>query len=197
MTSNSFCWSHNITLIRHGMEALSKLLALCEGNPVVTGGFALRSASNAELRLFLCHQLWQLLNKQLIGWWFETHQRSCYDTVMTRYPSKWPTKTHEMLWRIITVTSWWARWLAQAFVQAQIKENIKGPRHWPLWGEIHRWPVDSPHKGPITGKMFPFDDVIMIETHYLHPYRLRKSISLSWRSPNHCFEHSLPSALKR
>ena len=26
---------------------------------------------------------------------------------------------------------------------------------------INRWPVDSPHKGPVTWKMFPFDDVIM------------------------------------
>ena len=26
---------------------------------------------------------------------------------------------------------------------------------------IHRWPVDSPHKGSVTRKMFPFDDVIM------------------------------------
>ena len=26
---------------------------------------------------------------------------------------------------------------------------------------IHRWPVSSPHKWPITRKMFPFDDVIM------------------------------------
>ena len=26
---------------------------------------------------------------------------------------------------------------------------------------IHRWPVNSPHKWPVTGKMFPFDDVIM------------------------------------
>ena len=26
---------------------------------------------------------------------------------------------------------------------------------------FHRWPVNSPHKGPITQKMFPFDDVIM------------------------------------
>ena len=25
---------------------------------------------------------------------------------------------------------------------------------------IYRWPVDSPHKGPVTRKMFPFDDVI-------------------------------------
>ena len=27
---------------------------------------------------------------------------------------------------------------------------------------IHRWPVNSPHKGPLTRKMFPFDDVIVI-----------------------------------
>ena len=26
---------------------------------------------------------------------------------------------------------------------------------------IHRWPVNSPHKGPVTRKMFPFDDIIM------------------------------------
>ena len=25
----------------------------------------------------------------------------------------------------------------------------------------HRWPVNSPHKWPVTRKMFPFDDVIM------------------------------------
>ena len=25
---------------------------------------------------------------------------------------------------------------------------------------LHRWPVDPPHKGPITRKMLPFDDVI-------------------------------------
>ena len=29
-----------------------------------------------------------------------------------------------------------------------------------VWG-IHRWPVNSPHKWPVTRKMFPFDEVIM------------------------------------
>ena len=29
-----------------------------------------------------------------------------------------------------------------------------------VWG-IHRWPVNSPLKWPVTWKMFPFDDVIM------------------------------------
>ena len=27
---------------------------------------------------------------------------------------------------------------------------------------IHRWAVNSPHKGPVTRKMFPFDDVFMM-----------------------------------
>ena len=45
----------------------------------------------------------------------------------------------------ITVTSKWAQWslkspasrlFTQPFVPAQIKENIKAMRHWPLWGEF-------------------------------------------------------------
>ena len=50
----------------------------------------------------------------------------------------------------IAMTSSWARWrpkstasrlFAQSFVQVQIKENIKAPRHWPLRGEStgDRW----------------------------------------------------------
>ena len=27
---------------------------------------------------------------------------------------------------------------------------------------IHRWPMNSPYKGPVTRKMFPFHDVIVI-----------------------------------
>ena len=37
---------------------------------------------------------------------------------------------------------------------------------------IHRWPVNSPHKWPVTRKMFPLDDVIMkwrcIVVHVMH-----------------------------
>ena len=40
-------------------------------------------------------------------------------------------------------------------------KNIKPPRYWPFVRGIHRWPVDSPHKGPVTWKLFPLDDVIM------------------------------------
>ena len=32
-----------------------------------------------------------------------------------------------------------------------------------VWG-IHQWPVNSPHKSPVTRKMFPFNDVIIKKT---------------------------------
>ena len=31
-------------------------------------------------------------------------------------------------------------------------------------GGIHRWPVNFPHKWPVTRKMFPFNDVIIFKT---------------------------------
>ena len=40
-----------------------------------------------------------------------------------------------------------------------------------VWG-IHQWLVNSPHKGPVTRKMIPFDDVIMLTV--MMPIRLSK-----------------------
>ena len=40
----------------------------------------------------------------------------------------------------------------------QITGNFKAPRHWPL--------CDSPVQWPVTRKMYPFDDVIMIRISY-------------------------------
>ena len=51
-------------------------------------------------------------------------------------------------------TSYWAQWrikspalwlLAQPFVQAQNKENMTSPCHWPLWGEStgNRWNTEN------------------------------------------------------
>ena len=46
---------------------------------------------------------------------------------------------------------------------------------------IHRSPVNSPHKWPVTRKMFPFDDVIMKRTcmdHYRHYICLYKMLAM-------------------
>ena len=65
--------------------------------------------------------------------------------------------------KTITMTAEWARWrlkspdsllFTQPFIQAQIKENIKAPRHWPLCGEFtgDRWIPRT--NGQYRGKCF-------------------------------------------
>ena len=55
-----------------------------------------------------------------------------------------------------------------------------------VWG-IHRWPVNSPHKGPVTRKMFPSDDVMMKTFHHMHEVQALcggfqpRLVSLKWR----------------
>ena len=53
---------------------------------------------------------------------------------------------------VITMTSLWARWrlkspatplFTQPFIQTQIKENIKAPRHWPLCCVARNSPVTA------------------------------------------------------
>ena len=41
-------------------------------------------------------------------------------------------------------------------------QRKQAPCHWPLWGEF----TDSLHKGPVTWKMFSFDDIIICKQKY-------------------------------
>ena len=55
---------------------------------------------------------------------------------------------------------------------------------------IHQWPVNCPHKGPVTRKMFPFDDVTMntwmfrnynpLRCQWLHCCRFIFSLVFHW-----------------
>ena len=67
------------------------------------------------------------------------------------------------------MTLWWARWrvkstasrlFTQWFIQAQIKKTSLA-----FVRRSHRWPVNYPHKGPVTRRMVAFDDVIMYMLH--------------------------------
>ena len=60
---------------------------------------------------------------------------------------------------IITMTSLWARWRLKAPGTDQGKHQSSTSLAFVQ--RIHRWPVNSPHKGTVTRKMFSFDDVIM------------------------------------
>ena len=67
---------------------------------------------------------------------------------------------------------------------------------------IHRWPVNSPHKGPVTRKMFPFDDVVMKSRQSYLPVGIfsigPRQTSTSWWVENkmtYMSETAFPNAL--
>ena len=104
------------------------------------------------------------------------------------------TKSKQNCVVIITATSQWARMkspasrlFAQPFVQSQINENFKAPRHWPLWANP---PVTGgfPSKGSVTRKMFPFDDVIIFKG---YPVFVRRA-GLLWSHQDFEWRWSVP-----
>ena len=97
--------------------------------------------------------------------------------------------------------AWWrvkspaSRLFTQPFILAQIKENIKAPRHWPLWGEFSGDLWIPRTKRPVTGKMFPFDDVNMGPWWHLEGVVLRshnsKSVLLHYADFDYIFRKVL------
>ena len=84
----------------------------------------------------------------------------------------WSTEiqTALLLWRTFKMTSQWAHWrfkspasrlFTQPFIQGADQRKHQNSASLAFVRGIHRSPVNSSNKGPVTRKMFPFDDVIM------------------------------------
>ena len=66
---------------------------------------------------------------------------------------------------------------------------------------IHRWPANFPHKGPVTRKMFPFDDVIMSHHHhrghnhrrtvaiFFHNFPITTTVTIRIEEKHYCYYH--------
>ena len=71
-----------------------------------------------------------LLLKQMQGMKWRVSWAEENETTATFLDSlQWRHNGHDGVWPAF-------RLFTQVFVQAQIKENIKAPRHYPLWGEF-------------------------------------------------------------
>ena len=65
-----------------------------------------------------------------------------------------------------------------------------------VWG-IHRWPVNSPLKGPITRKLFPFDDVIMKTKFWDVSAAFKKKCLLTCEKVSMSYIHVLKRTVKK
>ena len=77
---NTLCGYLSNTWGHGDLKMLSAFLALCEGNPLVTGGFPSQRACNVEIFCFLCCQPYW--TSSLSFWWFEMPWCSCDVTIV-------------------------------------------------------------------------------------------------------------------
>ena len=126
-------------------EKFTALLALWEGNPPVTGGFLSQRPVTRGFGVFFYLCLNKRLSKQSLSkqsrrWWH------CDDVIMGA-----------MVFQITSLT----------IVYSTVYSDTDQRKHQSSASlafvrGIHRGPVNSPHKWPVTRKTLPFDDVIMI-----------------------------------
>ena len=146
------CLLHH--LIRCRSKKISKLCftGLCEENKLLTSGFHSQRASNVEnVSIWWCHHV-------------EFYLCSCCAvcSIMWYWANNRQHIAHLRGWDMVCLLQWhhnecdgitnhWhLHCLLNHLLQAQIKENIKAPHHWPLWGKFtgDRW---IPHtKGHMT-----------------------------------------------
>ena len=108
------------------METLFALLALCEGNPPVAGGFPSQRPMTRSFDVFFYLHLNKWWSKQLKSRWFETPSRSLW----CAYCTYWSVQIACMIIRIIDSDKYFNT----------------------LWrhGHISGHFVDSIHKGPVA-----------------------------------------------
>ena len=91
------------------------------------------------IAIILCMQLWYITTEFP---WCQSHYN---DVIMSTMASQITSLT----------IVYWSFYSGADQRKYQISASLAFVRG------THRWPVNSPHKGPVTWKMFPFDEVIM------------------------------------
>ena len=163
------------------METFSALLALCAGNSPVTSEFPAQRPVTWSFDVFFDLRLNQRLSKHSWGW-FETPTRPSWrhsnmfgvtwtnaglfalrNSNYINCNQNTSTKMQMTLeWSVMAsqITGASTVYLAVCSGAVQTKHQSSASLAF-VWG-IHRWPVNSTHKGPVTWEMFPCDDVIMV-----------------------------------
>ena len=117
----------------HQMEIFSPLLGIWPGNSPVTGEFPVQWPVTRSFDVFFDLRLNKRLSKQSWGWWFDTPSRP--------------------VWRHCNVCGMSS--------SIYLRGDIMAWKRRSFMRRINRWPVDSPHKGPVMRKVFPCHDVLV------------------------------------
>ena len=86
---------------------------------------------------------------------------------------------------------------SQITSNSTVCSGIHQRKYWsstlPFVRGIHRWPMDSPHKGPVIYKMFPCYNAIMFQFNMfaLAAFIVQQNLEIRDLAPNHHWKHKI------
>ena len=152
------------------METLSSWLASCNCNASVTNSLSLL-LDTANIITFKAFHHYFILIYHCIASRTVEIKYTKFNINVVRLAHRWLVSMSPWA-RFLTVVMFCDRWSAEncqqqysdvimSMMASDEKKKDQSSASLAFAREIHRWPVNSPHKWPVTRKMFPFDDVIM------------------------------------
>ena len=145
----------------------SALLTPCAGNSPVTGEFLSQRPATRSFYVFFDPRLNKLLSKQSRRRWFETPPhpllRHCNVWAAVKFTLHLDSKPYMRLpfryslqWRHNEHGGFSSHEPHQCLLSRLFRRRLLA-----FVRGIHWGPLNSPHKWPVTRKMFPLDDVII------------------------------------
>ena len=187
------------------MENFPALLALCAGNSPVTGGFPSQRAVTRSFDVFFDLRLNKRLSKHSRCQWFETPSCSlwrhynAFCSCLNAFIKYWCNYCEHLICRDrfliqkhnsdVIMSAMASQITSLTIVYSTLYSETYQRKHQNSTSlafvrGIHRWPVDSPHKGPVTRK---FKDVIMVHTEDMAQHALvRVRHGIFWCSKSSC-----------
>ena len=164
------------------METFSALLAFNAGNSPVTGEFPAQRPVMRSFDVLFDLRLNQQLSKQRKRRWFEMQSRLLWrhcNAVIKHEAQCYSKDSHDFFevsfdychYDDVTMGGMASQITSLTIVYSTVYSGADERKHQSSASlafvrGFHRGPVNSPHKWPVTQKLFPFDDVIMINFEY-------------------------------
>ena len=123
------------------------------------GEFPTQRPVTRSFDVFFDLRLDKRLNKQSWGWWFETlsrpfwRHRNVWDVICEYFEENWPWFNEAALYKDVTIDWYVSCVLHLVHQHDDVIKWKQFPRCWPFVREIHRSPVNSPHKGQWRGAL--------------------------------------------
>ena len=155
--SSAICDTHDSVLMSHPLQVRCSYFRRY--------GVLRHRLNSCDVISIILNSLWTVLHIDVssaeVGIFLENNGCWWFDEAIPSAAMTW-IDTMTLQWGLWHLKSPASRLFSQPFIEAQIRnKKIPKLRITDSVRGIHRWPVNSPHKCPVTRKMFPFDDVIM------------------------------------